>query len=107
MGGGGTFALCLGADFLECSTGQCSTFASPPLAQSELFECVEVEVWGLQPPDFSHNCSGGFTDAVQTASVDAAAARAATLVEESGAEHTDQSISVKGKKLVRKPTAWF
>ena len=43
----GSFALYLGADFLNGSTSKCTTFSNPPLCDKELFECVALEVWAF------------------------------------------------------------
>eukprot|EP01116_Phalansterium_solitarium_P006692 TRINITY_DN1903_c0_g1_i2.p1 TRINITY_DN1903_c0_g1~~TRINITY_DN1903_c0_g1_i2.p1 ORF type:complete len:388 (-),score=141.68 TRINITY_DN1903_c0_g1_i2:378-1541(-) len=60
--GGPSYALYVDSDFLHGTTASCDTFASPPLAasaaaacasgqpaESVSFECVELEVWGVQP----------------------------------------------------------
>ena len=115
MGGGGTFAFCMGADFLECSTGMCDTFGSPALAQTELFECADVEVWGLRPPEFSREDSPSRSlfasespTSTEIADEDMQAEplsrleRAATLVP-NGASSAEEG----GSRLKRKPTVWF
>jgi hypothetical protein len=48
FGGGGNFALLLDSELLQGSSGPCLTFDTPgPLASSESFECLDLEVWGF------------------------------------------------------------
>ena len=48
MGGDG-FAFCLEADLCKGTSGPSRTFDSPQLASTEVFDCVEFEMWGLFP----------------------------------------------------------
>ena len=115
MGGGGTFAFCMGADFSECSTGMCDTFGSPALAQTELFECADVEVWNLRPPEFCREHTGrslfasdspiDIVDDEMRAEPLSRLERAATLL---GDDSAASSLAEEGVlKLKRKPTVWF
>jgi hypothetical protein len=49
MGGGeaGQYGLWLDADFNKGATGFCNTFHNPPLVDTETFECLVFEVWGV------------------------------------------------------------
>jgi len=48
MGGGGTFALWLDADFSNGSSMECSTFRNACLASQEQFTCLRLECFELQ-----------------------------------------------------------
>ena len=47
---GGKFGLCLDASLDRGWTGTCDTYANPPLAASEVFRALRVEVWGFVLP---------------------------------------------------------
>eukprot|EP01098_Paradermamoeba_levis_P007030 TRINITY_DN2924_c0_g1_i4.p1 TRINITY_DN2924_c0_g1~~TRINITY_DN2924_c0_g1_i4.p1 ORF type:complete len:265 (-),score=53.09 TRINITY_DN2924_c0_g1_i4:117-911(-) len=47
IGGGNKFGLWIDSDFQHGSSGQCETFWNDPLASSEMFKCLEVELYVL------------------------------------------------------------
>jgi hypothetical protein len=47
---GGKFGLCLDASLDRGWTGTCDTYGNPPLAASEVFRALRVEVWGFVLP---------------------------------------------------------
>jgi hypothetical protein len=48
MGGGTGFAWWIDANLSTGTSNGCSTFASPRFSNDELFEVVQVEVWGMK-----------------------------------------------------------
>jgi hypothetical protein len=50
VGGGGHYAFRIDSDLQFGSSGKCGTFNSPCVASNEDFECVDLELWGLEVP---------------------------------------------------------
>lgn len=50
VGGGGHFALRLDENLQHGSSGACETFDSPCLSSDVEFQCVVLEVWGVEAP---------------------------------------------------------
>jgi hypothetical protein len=48
MGGGSGFAWWIDANLLTGTSNNCSTFGSPRFSNEDLFEVVQVEVWGVK-----------------------------------------------------------
>lgn len=61
LGGGGAFGLWLDGDFTQGASHPCTTFGNPdPIASSELFDVLSVEMWSLsreKAPNMPHTAT--------------------------------------------------
>jgi hypothetical protein len=58
-GGGGKFGLHLDANLDQGTSGTCDTYGNAPLASSEMFRVVRVEVWGFVLPTVNRRGASG------------------------------------------------
>jgi hypothetical protein len=47
IGGGSNYAIHVDERLRMCSTGYCETFGNPALVNQDVFECLDIEVWGF------------------------------------------------------------